>query len=58
MISIIGSPPSMDDVRHEFSQIGIEINSMMFKNMNKGAGFLIRKYRDRPEFEKNFFQIV
>ncbi len=58
MIPIRGCPPSMEDVRKAFSQIGIEMNLMIFKNVDKGAGFLMRKYRGRPEFEENFFQIV
>ncbi len=57
MIPIKGCPPSMEDVRKAFSQIGIEINPMIFKNMDKGAGFLMRKYKGKPEFEEKFFQI-
>jgi len=58
MIPIKGCPPSMEEVRKAFSQIGIEINPMIFKNMDKGAGFLMRKYKGKPEFVENFFQIA
>jgi uncharacterized protein (DUF362 family) len=57
MIPIRGCPPSVDDVRTAFSQIGIELRADLFQNMSKGAGFLLGKYRGRPEFEESFFQI-
>lgn len=57
MIPIRGCPPSVEDIRHAFSQIGIELPSSMFQNMNKAAGFLMAKYKGRPEFEESFFQI-
>lgn len=57
MIPIRGCPPSLDDVRNAFSQIGIELPSGMFQNMSKGAGFLMAKYKGRPEFDESFFQV-
>lgn len=57
MIPIRGCPPSIEDVRKAFNQIGIELPSTMLQNVNKGAGFLMRKYKGRPEFEESFFQI-
>jgi len=57
MIPIRGCPPSIDDVRSAFSQIGIELPSTMFQNTNKGAEVLMAKYKGRPEFEESFFQI-
>ena len=57
MIPIRGCPPSTDDVRAAFSQIGIELPSTMFQNISKAAGFLLAKYKGRPEFEESFFQI-
>ncbi|MFX0134488.1 MAG: DUF362 domain-containing protein [Candidatus Hodarchaeota archaeon] len=57
MIPIRGCPPSVEDIRHAFSQIGIELPSSMFQNMNKAAGLLMAKYKGRPEFEESFFQI-
>ncbi len=58
MIPIRGCPPSTEDVRHAFSQIGIELPANMFKNIDKAAGFLMSKYKRRPEFEESFFQIT
>ena len=57
MIPIRGCPPSTDDVMTAFSKIGIELPSTMFQNISKGAGFLLAKYKGRPEFEESFFQI-
>ncbi len=59
MIPIKGCPPSMEDVRHAFSQIGIELPGGMLDNTNRsGAGYLMAKYKGRPEFEESFFQIA
>jgi len=57
MIPIRGCPPSVDDVRAAFSQIGIELPSGLSQMMNTVPGFLMGKYRKRPEFEESFFQI-
>jgi uncharacterized protein (DUF362 family) len=58
MIPINGCPPSMEDVRHAFSQIGIELPGGMLDNSNKsGAGLLMAKYKGRPEFDESLFQI-
>ena len=58
MIPVKGCPPSIEDVKQAFSQIGIELPGSMLDNMTKaGAGFLMAKYKDRPEFEESFFQI-
>ncbi|MHA2393989.1 MAG: DUF362 domain-containing protein [Promethearchaeota archaeon] len=57
VIPIRGCPPSVDDVRAAFSQIGIEIQTGFFESMNKGAGFLLGKYRGRAEFDESFFQV-
>ena len=57
MIPIRGCPPSVEDIRQAFNQIGIELPSSMFQNVNKAAGFLMAKYKGRPEFEESFFQI-
>ncbi|MFX0082805.1 MAG: DUF362 domain-containing protein [Candidatus Hodarchaeota archaeon] len=58
MIPIRGCPPSMEDVRQAFSQIGIELPSSMLQNVSQGgAGFLMAKYKGRPEFDESFFQI-
>ncbi|MBY8992215.1 MAG: DUF362 domain-containing protein, partial [Candidatus Lokiarchaeota archaeon] len=57
-IPVKGCPPSMEDVRHAFSQIGIELPGAMLENTNKaGAGFFMAKYKGRPEFEESFYQI-
>ena len=57
MIPIRGCPPNTDDVITAFSQIGIKLPETMFQNVNKGAGFLMAKYKGRPEFEESFFQV-
>ncbi|MFW9952684.1 MAG: DUF362 domain-containing protein, partial [Candidatus Thorarchaeota archaeon] len=58
MIPIKGCPPTMEEVREAFSQIGIELDPIIIKNIDKGVGFLMKKYEGKPEFEENFFQII
>ncbi|MFX1503370.1 MAG: DUF362 domain-containing protein [Promethearchaeota archaeon] len=58
MIPIKGCPPSIEDVRHAFSQIGIELPGSMLDNASRaGVGILMAKYKGRPEFDESFFQI-
>ncbi|MFX1374601.1 MAG: DUF362 domain-containing protein [Promethearchaeota archaeon] len=59
MIPIKGCPPSIEDVRHAFSQIGIELPSTLLESASReGVGFLMAKYKGRPEFDESFFQVT
>jgi len=58
VIPIKGCPPTMEGVREAFSQIGIELDPIIIKNIDKRTGFLMKKYEGKPEFEENFFQII
>jgi uncharacterized protein (DUF362 family) len=57
MIPIKGCPPTMEEVRDAFNQIGIELDPGIVKNIDKGAGILMKKYQGKPEFEDQFFQV-
>ncbi|MHA2180192.1 MAG: DUF362 domain-containing protein [Promethearchaeota archaeon] len=57
MIPIRGCPPSIDDVRTGFSQIGIELPPTLFQMIDQFAGAFMAKYKGRPEFDESFFQI-
>jgi hypothetical protein len=47
----------MEEVRDAFNQIGIELDPGLVKNIDKGAGILMKKYQGKPEFEERFFQV-
>ncbi len=55
MIPIKGCSPTMEEVKEAFSQIGIEIDPMIIKKIDKGVGILMKKYEGKPEFEEKFF---
>ena len=57
-IPIRGCPPTVDQIGGAFKQAGIEVPPAFFKGMSKGPGFLMAKFRGRPEFEEAFFQVT
>ena len=58
LIPINGCPPTVEQIGGAFKQAGIEVPPAFFKGMSKGPGFLMAKFRGRPEFEEAFFQVT
>jgi uncharacterized protein (DUF362 family) len=57
LIPIQGCPPKRDDVVEALKKAGIKVQSALFKNLDSAVGFLMGKYKGKPEFEESFFQI-
>lgn len=57
LIPIQGCPPAREDVLEALKKAGIKVQSAFFKGLDSGVGFLMGKYRGKPEFEESFFQI-
>lgn len=57
LIPIQGCPPAREDVLGALKKAGIKVQSAFFKGLDSGVGFLMGKYRGKPEFEESFFQI-
>jgi len=58
MIAVKGCPPSPKAVVKAFHQAGIEVNPVIFENIEMTPGFFMGKYKGKPEFEESFFRIV
>jgi hypothetical protein len=39
-------------------QAGIEVSPTSFENMDMDAGFFMKRYEGKPEFEESFFKVV
>ena len=58
MIGVKGCPPSSKAVVKALHQAGIEVNPIIFENLDKAPGFFMGKYEGKPEFEESFFTVT
>ncbi|MCP4349339.1 MAG: DUF362 domain-containing protein [Desulfobacterales bacterium] len=57
MIPVNGCPPQPKVIIKAFHKAGIDIDPGLLENMEHLPGFLMERYRKRPEFEESFFQV-
>ena len=57
MIPIKGCPPSKEDLKVALKQAGIRVPNAFFRGLDQAPGWLMQKYKGKPEFEKEFFQV-
>jgi len=58
MIAVKGCPPDPKDAMNALHQAGINVSPAFFENMDMAAGFFMKRYEGKPEFEESFFKIV
>lgn len=58
MIAVKGCPPDLKEALHALHQAGIEVSPAFFENMDMAAGFFLKRFEGKPEFEESFFQIL
>jgi len=58
MIAVKGCPPDLQDALKALHQAGIDVNPAFFDNMDMAAGFFMKKFEGKPEFEESFFRIL
>jgi uncharacterized protein (DUF362 family) len=58
MIAVKGCPPSPKSVVKALHQAGIDVNPIIFENLDKAPGFFMGKYAGKPEFEESFFTVM
>ena len=58
MIPVKGCPPDLKGVFQALRQAGIDVNPIFFENMDMAAGFFMKRYEGKPEFDESFFKIV
>ncbi|TFG19420.1 MAG: DUF362 domain-containing protein [Promethearchaeota archaeon] len=57
LISIPGCPPAKEDIRDALEKIGLKVPKSFWENLDKAPGWLMQKYKGKPEFEESFFQV-
>ncbi len=58
LIAIKGCPPSVDDLKVALKEAGIKVPSYFYKNLDKAPLLFAEKYKNRPEFDESFYQVV
>jgi uncharacterized protein (DUF362 family) len=58
MLSVKGCPPKIEDVIEKLQEAGIEVNTEMFKNVDKAPGMYMARYEGKPEFDEAFHQVA
>jgi hypothetical protein len=56
-ILVDGCPPDPKAVVAAFHQAGIEVDPNIIENYEQLPGFLMARYKDKPEFDEGFFKI-
>ncbi len=56
-ILVDGCPPDPKAVVAAFHQAGIEVDPNIIENYEQLPGFLMERYKDKPEFDEGFFRI-
>jgi uncharacterized protein (DUF362 family) len=58
MIAVKGCPPDLKEALHALQRAGIEVSPAFFENMDMAAGFFMKRFEGKPEFEESFYQVV
>jgi uncharacterized protein (DUF362 family) len=58
MIAVKGCPPDLKAVMKALHQAGIDVSPTFFENMDMAAGFFMKRYQGKPDFEESFFKIL
>ena len=58
MIAIKGCPPDLKDALIALHEAGIEVSPAFFENMDMAAGYFMKRFEGKPEFEESFYRVV
>jgi len=58
LIAVKGCPPDLKGALNALQKVGIDVSSAFFENMDMAAGFFMKRYEGKPEFEESFFKVV
>ncbi len=58
MIPVKGCPPDLKEVYHGLRQAGIDVSPVFFENMDMAAGFFMKRYEGKPEFDESFYRVA
>jgi uncharacterized protein (DUF362 family) len=57
LFAIPGCPPDPITAAETIRRAGIPVETGIFQNIDGALGFMMAKYKDKPEFEESFFRI-
>lgn len=57
-IAVKGCPPDLKEAMKALQQAGIDVNPTFFENMDMAAGFFMKRYEGKLEFDESFFRVV
>jgi uncharacterized protein (DUF362 family) len=58
MIAVKGCPPNLQDALKGLHQAGIDVSPAFFENMDMAAGFFLKRFEGKPEFEESFYTVA
>ena len=58
MIAVKGCPPSPKGVVDAFHQAGIQVNPVIFEQIEMAPAFFMGKYSGKAEFDEAFFKVT
>ncbi len=58
MIAVKGCPPSPKALVKAFHQAGIDVNPVLFEQIEMAPAFFMGKYKGKPEFDEAFFKVT
>jgi uncharacterized protein (DUF362 family) len=58
LIAVKGCPPDLKEAMKALHQAGIDVSPTFFENMDMAAGFFMKRYEGKPEFEESFYRVV
>ncbi len=58
MIAVKGCPPSPKALVKAFHQAGIDVNPVLFEQIDMAPAFFMGKYQGKPEFDEAFFKVT
>ncbi len=57
-VPIKGCPPLIESLKEGLQRINIELPDMFWNGIDKGAGLFMARYRDKPEFDEQFYRVT
>lgn len=58
MIAVKGCPPDLREALHALQRAGIDASPTFFETMDMAAGFFMKRFEGKPEFDESFHRIV
>jgi hypothetical protein len=58
MIAVKGCPPSPKALVKAFHRAGIDVNPVLFEQIDMVPAFFMAKYEGKPEFDEAFFKLT